>query len=42
MYIVILNLGTETEMFDLHDAILDLPAHLKVVVASLNAGYKSG
>ncbi|KAK7585943.1 hypothetical protein V9T40_000122 [Parthenolecanium corni] len=40
--ITILNLGTETESFHLHHNIPNLPPFVKVLAASLNAGYKPG
>lgn len=42
MYIIVLNLGSEIELIDLHDVMTDLPAHLEVVAASMNAGYDTG
>ncbi|KAK7585968.1 hypothetical protein V9T40_000147 [Parthenolecanium corni] len=40
--ITIMNLGTETELFHLHQSIPKLPPFVKVLAASLNAGYKPG
>ncbi|XP_065203778.1 maltase A3-like [Planococcus citri] len=41
-FLMITNLGTETEIVDLHISIKGLPAHMKVEIASQNSGYKNG
>lgn len=40
-YVVIVNIGTETEIFDL-SVIPNMPASLKILVATINSGYTSG
>ena len=41
-YVIVLNLGTENNLIDLHSNIDDLPATLNVVAASPNSGYTKG
>lgn len=41
-FISILNLGTETQVFNLHHSMPNVPPFVKVIAASLNAGYKHG
>lgn len=41
-YVIVLNLGSEIELIDLHDVISELPSNLEVVTASINAGYRTG
>lgn len=41
IYVVILNIGTETELIDA-SAIPKLPENLKILVSSTNSGYKPG
>lgn len=40
-YVIVLNLGTEMEVIDL-SGIQNLPAYLKVVIPTINSGYKAG
>ncbi|XP_065223677.1 maltase A2-like [Planococcus citri] len=41
-YLVVLNLGIDSNIVDLHSGIDDLPATLTVAAASPNSGYKKG
>ncbi|XP_065224380.1 maltase A2-like [Planococcus citri] len=41
-YLVVLNLGMDSNIVDLHSGIDDLPATLTVAAASPNSGYKKG
>ena len=41
-YVIVLNLGTENTLVDLHSTINDLPLHLTVAAASPNSGYNKG
>lgn len=41
-FIVIINFGSEEEMVHLPTGIPNLPTYLKVMAASLNAGYSPG
>ncbi|KAK7602486.1 hypothetical protein V9T40_008075 [Parthenolecanium corni] len=41
-YVVVLNLGTEYEIINLHGQIPNLRVFLKVLIASENSGYKKG
>ncbi|KAK7585942.1 hypothetical protein V9T40_000121 [Parthenolecanium corni] len=40
--LVIINTGSESEMLHLHTSIPHLPPYLKVIAASMNAGYERG
>lgn len=41
IYVVVVNIGTETEIIDL-SVIPYLPPYLKILVSTINAGYKPG
>lgn len=41
-YVAVFNLGSETNIVNLHDEIEHMPLLMKVRVASINAGYKKG